>query len=591
MLLVTDPGNGANPFGAYLGEILKTEGFIAHERAELARVDPAYLRRFRLVILAQARLSRAQREAFGEFVADGGRLLALRPDPELADLFGLAYRGTRPEGLHSYLAVDSEADIGRGIDTAPLQYHGPADEYEVRGASVVAWLCDDEATRSPHPAVALNRHGDGLAVAFTYDLARSVVLTRQGNPDWVCDPEAPEDGDGTEGIRPVDCFVRQSGETWADPAKLPIPQADEQQRLLGNCLMALSEGALPLPRLWYLPAGKRAVLVMTGDGDDVGFDHFDRVISAVEEYGGHYSAYLQGLEGDPTRAQVDDWIARGHEVSLHVVDVAGWVWPTFHTLASAYADAAGRFAALYGRAPGPSSRNHRVTWYGWVDGAEIALRHGIRVDFNYYHGRQWTLPDGSWANGYFTGSGLPQRFVKADGAVLDVFQVLTQWTDESQLYRQLLGTEGATRLVREMFGLAERSYPSVFVANFHPGGWQKRQTEPWARNMMQEAVRRGIPIWSGEELCRFLDARDGASLHDVAWDGTHLRFDFAAPPSPAPLTVMVPASFGELRLLAVVRDGVPAAFSSETFAGRDYAFLDAVAGDNCFVATYSATTT
>lgn len=587
ILLVVDRNNRDNPFGNYLGEILKTEGFMAHERVRLDQVDLDYLRQYPLVVLAEARLNGDQQQMLREYVSGGGRLVAMRPDPALADLFGLKHLGARAEKLHQYLGIDINTEIGRGLEPVSLQYHGEADEHIPHSASVVAWLYDDDARPSSHPAVALNRHGAGWAVAFSYDLAHSVAMMRQGNPAWAWNGNRSEDGDGFEGIRPVDSFLRLSGEKWVDPTRIPIPQADEQQRLLSHCLMALSEEVAPTPRLWYMPGGKRAVLVMTGDGDDVGFDAFDAVMQVVEEYGGHFSAYLLGLEGDPTPAQVEDWIARGHEVGCHIHVVGEQAHPTRRGMESAYNSFAARFRYLFGRQPGPSARHHWLTWYGWVDAAEIAQSHGVRVDFNYYHGRQWRLPDGSWVQGYITGSGLPQRFVKEDGRLLDIFQVLTPWADETQLYRQELGIEGASRVVREMLDTAEQRYPTVFVANFHPGGFKKRNTEPWARNMMREAVERGIPIWSGEELYRFISARDEARFSGLAWDGSRLSFEVDSGISPEPLTLMLPDPFGSLRLVSLTCDGAPVGYTSELFAGRRYAFSPIPAGKHRLVADYS----
>lgn len=328
--------------------------------------------------------------------------------------------------------------------------------------------------------------------------------------------------------------------------------------------------------------------MMTGDGDDVGFEAFDAVMRTVEEYGGHFSAYLLGLEGDPTPDQVADWIARGHEVGCHVHLVGEQAHPTRQGMRSAYASLAARFRHLFGRQPGPSVRHHWLTWYGWTEAAEIAHGHGVRLDFNYYHGRQWRLPDGSWVQGYFTGSGLPQRFVKEDGTLLEVFQQLTPWADETQLYRQQLGIEGAAQVVQKMLDLAESRYPTVFVANFHPGGFKRRGTEPWARNMMQEAVDRGIPLWSGDYLYRFITARDSARFTDIVWDGTRLSFTLESDPAPRPLTLMLPARFGPQRLAALTCDDVPAGFIVESFAGRDYAFSPVPAGTQRLVAVYGA---
>ena len=44
---------------------------------------------------------------------------------------------------------------------------------------------------------------------------------------------------------------------------MQIPQADEQQRLLANLIQQMT--VKPVPRFWYFPKGKKAVVIMTGD--------------------------------------------------------------------------------------------------------------------------------------------------------------------------------------------------------------------------------------------------------------------------------------------------------------------------------------
>ena len=96
----------------------------------------------------------------------------------------------------------------------------------------------------------------GQAAAFTYDLARSIVYTRQGNPDW-----AGQERDGTAPIRSDDMFFPD----WIDLNKVQIPQADEQQRLLANLITEMNRDKKPLPRFWYFPRDEKAVVLMTGD--------------------------------------------------------------------------------------------------------------------------------------------------------------------------------------------------------------------------------------------------------------------------------------------------------------------------------------
>ena len=52
---------------------------------------------------------------------------------------------------------------------------------------------------------------------------------------------------------------------WLDTSKIAIPQADEQQRLLVNMITLMERDKLPLPHFWYLPRGKKAAVVMSGD--------------------------------------------------------------------------------------------------------------------------------------------------------------------------------------------------------------------------------------------------------------------------------------------------------------------------------------
>jgi hypothetical protein len=62
----------------------------------------------------------------------------------------------------------------------------------------------------------------GQAAAFTFDLARSIVYTRQGNPVW-----AGQDRDGIPPIRKNDLFFGGADPDWVNLDKVAIPQADE----------------------------------------------------------------------------------------------------------------------------------------------------------------------------------------------------------------------------------------------------------------------------------------------------------------------------------------------------------------------------
>ena len=67
----------------------------------------------------------------------------------------------------------------------------------------MATLYSNAQTATVNPAVTLRSVGanGGQAAAFTFDLARSIVYTRQGNPAW-----AGQDRDGISPIRSDDLF-------------------------------------------------------------------------------------------------------------------------------------------------------------------------------------------------------------------------------------------------------------------------------------------------------------------------------------------------------------------------------------------------
>jgi hypothetical protein len=189
----------------------------------------------------------------------------MRPDPDLASLLGLSPAGSPlSEG---YMKVDTGSGPGAGIVGQTMQFHGTADRYTATDATTIATLYSGAATATSNPAVTLRSVGPngGQAAAFTYDLARSIVYTRQGNPAW-----AGQSRDGQAGpIRSDNLFFGGSTSDpqpdWVDRDKIAIPQADEQQRLLANLIGKMNADRAPLPRFWYFPRSEKAVVVMTGD--------------------------------------------------------------------------------------------------------------------------------------------------------------------------------------------------------------------------------------------------------------------------------------------------------------------------------------
>ena len=255
-VLVVTSTTAANPFGNYLGEVLRAEGFNTYQTADLADVTGPYLASFGLVVLTEVPLTAPQATMFAAYVTGGGQLIAMRPDAQLAPTLGLT-RVVGGSTNNGYMLPSPTHPAAVGIAQQTMQIHGVADHYTLSGATSLAALYGTATTPTAFPAVTLRQSGSGWAAAFTYDLARSVAYTRQGNPATA---GTDQDGDGV--VRTVDGFMGG----WLNVDKSQIPQADEQQRLLANLIVHLGQQAIPLPRLWYFPApAHKSVAVVTGD--------------------------------------------------------------------------------------------------------------------------------------------------------------------------------------------------------------------------------------------------------------------------------------------------------------------------------------
>jgi hypothetical protein len=588
----------SNPFGRYYTEILRTEGLNAFTATDISLVNAATLGAYDIVILGEMPLTPTQVAMFSEYVSTGGNLIAMRPDKQLATLLGLAVAdpttSTPPPSAtlsDSYLLVNTAVAPGAGIVGETLQFHSAADRYTTNGAIVIATLYATASTATVNPAVTIASVGTngGHAAAFTFDLARSIVYTRQGNPAW-----SGQERDGVSVIRSDDLFFGAAASDpqpdWVDLAKVAIPQADEQQRLLVNLVEYLNRARKPLPRFWYLPRGLKAVMVMTGDDHGNGgtagrFDQYKSLspagCSVADWTCIRSTSYMYNGTPNMTDAISLGYEADGFEVALHVsTDCADW------TPVSLESDYAGQLATFHALLPSVSlpatNRTHCIAWSDYITQPKVAHAHGIRFDTNYYYYPQAWVQD---RPGLFTGSAMPMRFADLDGSTIDVYQAATQMTDESG---QTYPFTADTLFDR---ALGQQGYYGVFTANMHTDA----ATEQPSDASVASALARGVPIVSARQMLAWLDARNGSSFGAIAWNNGTLTFTIAPATDANGLTAMVPtsggsgASGGNGVLTALTRDGAAVSLTIQTIKGLDYAFFPAVAGN--YAASYVVNTT
>jgi phosphodiesterase/alkaline phosphatase D-like protein len=568
-------GTSSNQFSFYCAEVLRAEGMNAFDTADISSVTSATLAGYDVVVLGQMPLTSAQVTTLTNWVNAGGNLIAMRPDKQLASLLGIADAGSTLS--NGYLLVNTAFPPGAGIVAQTIQFHGAADLYTLAGATSAATLYSTASAPTAYPAVTVRTGigSGGSATAFTYDLARSVVYTRQGNPAWAGEARIGQGGP----VRAADMFygnaVFDPQPDWVDLNKISIPQADEQQRLLANLILYVNQNKKPLPRFWYLPFGKRAAVIMTGDDHGGGatagrFDDFIASSPAGCSVANweciRATSYLYPY--DPlTDAQAASYIAQGFELALHLT--TGCVDYTPASIESNLSEQLGALADLYPSIPPPTTnRTHCVAWSDWGTQPQVELNHGIRLDTTYYY---WPP---SWvvqSPGFFTGSGMPMRFAQTDGTVTDVYQATTQMTDESgQTFPDTING-----LLDDAVGPA--GFYGVFTANMHNdqnGG----DSQTWADEIVASAKSHGVPVVSAKQMLQWLDGRNGSSFDNVAWNGSVLSFSVTAATGANGLQGMVPASSVVGALSGITQGGVPVSYSIQTIKGIQYALFSATAG-------------
>lgn len=556
--------SSANPFSGYYPEILRAEGFTLFDVRDVGAISAATLAGYDVVLLGEIALSSDQVTLVTNWVDSGGRLIAMRPDKKLAGLLGISDQtATLSDG---YLLVDTSSGPGLGITAETMQFHSGADLYALNGAASVATLFKGASTPTLSPAVTLRAVGNngGQAAAFAFDLARSVIYTRQGNPAW-----AGQKRDGYATLRPDDLFYGAATSDpqpdWVDPEKIRIPQADEQQRFLANLIIRLEQDKKPIPRFWYLPRNLPAAVVLVGgdptagEGTAARFDLLNSLSApgcSVEKWEClRGTSYLFPTSALPA-AKAYSYDAAGFEVGMQLsTNCQDW---TSSLLEDSFTDQLAVWSAKYGALPRPvTGRTYCVAWGDYASMPAAEARKGIRLDTNYYY---WPP---SWVAdrpGFFTGSGLPMRFADAAGRVIDVYQAAVQLTDESrQSYPATIDTllDGA---------IGPEGYYGVFTASVQSNTTPSTVSD----TILSSAATRGIPVISARQLLSWLDGRNSSAFGSLSWGSNTLSFSITSGQGAVGMVAMAPVYNGQT-VTRVTANGNEIPFSMLRVKGILYA--------------------
>ena len=577
--------NSLVPFSRYPVEIMRGQGYTDFRAVDITEVNAAMLDSFDVILLGNMTVDAGQVSMFTNWVNAGGTLIAQRPSAMLLPLMGVTSGGVKTDNItNTYLLVNTATGTpGAGIVNQTIQYHGDADMYTMLpGTTSLATLYNSPTVASTNPAITTVDVGinGGKAIAFAFDLPRSIVLTRQGNLSW-----AGSSRDGQSGpIRSDNLFYPN----YVDFNKIQIPQADEQQHLLTNIILLSNLHRKPLPHLWILPGDFKAAVIMTGD------DHNNHSYPGSSGTAGRFNEYIQ--MSDPinnTPQAVADWKAirgtsyvfnditisndsivyyqgLGFEIALHPnTNCTNFNQASLtSTITSQQLDLQTQLPSIN---PFLTNRTHCLPWSDWATQAKVESSLGIRFDVNYYY---WP---GTWIQnrpGLFTGSGMPQRFSDDDGTIIDVYQAPTQMPDESQLDIP----NSINTLLDNAINLG---YYGAFTMNMHTD----TAIHVGSDEIIAAAQARGVPVISAKQMLTWLDNRNSTAFSHMTWLNNKLSFDLTT--SAHNLRAIVPFKSADGTLIDVTENGISIwnTVSPQTIKGIAYGVFPA--STNSYVAIYS----
>jgi hypothetical protein len=556
-----------NKFAKYYQEILRAEGFRNISVYDIGEATDLSLSQHDVIILGETPLIPADITRLSNWVARGGKLIAMRPDEQLASLLGIS--NAAASRSEAYLQVDTSREPGAGIVGETIQYHGTADLYTLEGDTrQVATLYSSPTEATPNPAVTLRSVGTngGQVAAFAFDLAQSIIYTRQGNPEW-----AGQDRDGDSIIRTNDLFFSGAEPNYINLDKVAIPQADELQRFLANLILSMNADKIPLPRVWYLPNMKKAVILMTGDdrgtpdGSQTTFDMLNAASPAncsVADWECYRATSWVSPETGLTTDQALTYFNQRFEVGPHITtNCENW---TPETLNSIITNAQDSFSAKYGFFPGRTNRIHCGVWTDWATLPNVELNRELRIRLDatyYYWPTQWVQN----RPGFMTGSGIPMPYVDLDGSIIFVYQAAMHLNNE---------TDNTSDSVNSLLdkALGPEGFYGVFGARYD-------YTDQFAATILNSARARDVSLISAEQLLTWLDGRNSSGFTKPVWNGTQLEFRIVINDGVNNVYAMIPNQGRGGQVSSITIDDTPVSFEVKTIKGRMYAVFRATNGN------------
>lgn len=547
---ILDVGQGLPRYLQEMLEIWGLRGVRPIPAAELATLDPAAVP----VLIVPAGADAGRGDAVVGYAKRGGAVIALLPGAEVAAAAGLTVGAALEGPLRLRLSGLNVAGLGgEGLPVvAPARrYEAPAD----KRFGIVAHFSAPGQPRDRGLAIFRTILPDrGQIVVVAFDLARSVLLMRQGDPAKAEKiPAHVDPGDNGARAMHMAADIGPEDSAW-------LPHADLVARTLVELVRTLIPA--PTPMLWHLPGDAPALVLYSGDEDGADPQMTRGQMGCVAAAEGCMNLYIIP-ESTISTAEDLAYFKAGHDLGPH---------PNLRPFdGKPVADRLEEFkrqVRLFEKKCGVktrSVRNHCVVWVGYMEMARTMAELGIRMDGNFNYGSYMRSRDPGPYAGW--GAAMPMRFCDIAGEIIDVRQQHTHVGDDEMFstletpYSYRITPEVyAAMLARVMHDNASR-FHVPYAVNLHPGNWG-RFSGGHSDALLAAAREAGAPIWSFDRWSKFVDRQAEWKLESWEWDGKALRWRWAGPAGDSPMSATLPLMWGDRYFMSIRINGVTTRASS-----------------------------
>ena len=543
----------------YLPEILWAEGIVNFECSSSCEGIEDYV-----IVITHAELSQEEWSRLEDYVSKGGRLISIRPPSSQARIFGLKplYRKLSDYRLTpKYIGLDYTSPITKGLPNEVIQLVSEADIYECAGAEPIVYMYFCRDRRTEYPAISINRYGEGIAVAYSYDLTECVVNLRQGRRE-----NTNRDIDGCGALKPNDLFIGM-----LDPRLKWIPQADLHMRLFSRILEHLFNEVKPLLRLWYFPKGASNVVIMTGDSDVMSSRDLEVLRSLIRKYNAQYTLFMRPEDQKAVPSDLKEELAR-EGISLGLHTFPGFM-PSIKEAEEAVREQSRAHERAYGRAL--THRGHCTIWIGWVEMAKILKENGIKMDLSYYPYRYFQA-------GYLNSSGLPMKFIDEEGNILDIYEQSTHWADDVTLTdKTFVDPYTIDELIKDTLKTIEESariYHTALTFCIHPINMRPSvlNSVKWMEAVLAYCRAKEVPVLSANYWLEFNEMRRSITVERTSLLQGKCIIMLRVSKRIENITLLLPTKFRDSRIKRILVNGNEQKYCIKEFLGKYYAavFVD-----------------